>query len=140
MAGDVGKQVNAQVNAQVDELYAQGSAAFRAGRYAETCAFAERAIALEPGLAALHFLLGSARLELRESAQADAAFAICLSLRPKYPMVLYAHARGAAARARAGIALGREPRRLALDRNDRRRVSVVICSITPDKLNTVSAN
>jgi Flp pilus assembly protein TadD len=51
---------------QVDDLYAQGSAAFRAGRYAEACAHAERAIALEPGLGALHFLLGSARLELRD--------------------------------------------------------------------------
>ena len=132
MPGDVAKQV--------DELYAQGSAAFRSGRYAETCAIAERAIALEADLAALHFLLGSARLELREFAQADAAFAICLSLRPKYPMVLYAHARGAVARARAGIAQGREPRQLALDANERRRVSVVICSITPDKFNAVSAS
>ena len=124
---------------QVDELYAQGSAAFRAGRYAETCALAERAIALEPDLGALHFLLGSARLELREFAQADAAFAICLSLRPKYPIVLYAQARGAVARARAGIALGRKPRRLAPDASDRRRISVVICSITPDKFDAVCA-
>jgi hypothetical protein len=124
---------------QVDALYAQGSAAFRAGRYAEACSCAERAIALEP-LAALHFLLGSARLELRDFAAADAAFAACLELRPKYPMVLYAQARGAVARARAGLARGREPRRVVQDPGDRRRVSLVICSIQPEKFGRVCAN
>ena len=87
---------------QVDELYRQGSEAFRAARYADASQCAERAIALEPDLAALHFLLGSARLELNDLAAADAAFSACLALRPKYPMVLYAQARGAIARARAG--------------------------------------
>jgi len=125
---------------QVDALYAQASAAFHAGNYAQACALTERGIALEPDLPALHFLLGSARLELDEFAAADAAFAMCLSLRPKYPMVLYAQARGAIARARAGMAQGREPKRLALDRNERRRVSIVICSITPAKFEAVCAN
>src|SRR5258706_4121249 len=124
---------------QVDALYEQGSGAFRAGRYAEACAWAERAIALEPGLAALHFLLGSARLELREFAAADAAFAACLALRPNYPMVLYAQARGAIARARAGLLQGRQPKRLALDRSERRRVSLIVCSIRPERCEAVCA-
>jgi len=125
---------------QVDALYAQGSAAFHAARYAEACALAERAIALEPDLPALHFLLGSARLELRDFSAADAAFSACLALRAKPSMLLYAQARGAIARARAGQIRGRVPNRLQLDPDDRRRVSVVICSIRPEKFDAVCAN
>ncbi|MGH8675332.1 MAG: glycosyltransferase [Burkholderiales bacterium] len=125
---------------QVDALYGQGSAAFRAGRYAESAACAERAIALEPDLAALHFLLGSARLELRDFAGADAAFATCLALRPRYPTVLYAQARAAVARARAGLMKARQPALLARDPADRRRVSLVICSIHPERFDAVCAN
>ena len=126
--------------AQVDELYRQGSEAFRATRYADAAQCAERAIALEPDLAALHFLLGSARLELNDLADADAAFSACLALRPKYPMALYAQARGAIARARAGAAQGRTPRLLWRDPVDRRRVSVIICSIRPERFEKVCAN
>ncbi|HTN26731.1 MAG TPA: glycosyltransferase [Burkholderiales bacterium] len=118
---------------EVDALYAQGSAAFRAGRYADTCAAAEHAIGLEPNLPALHFLLGSARLEQNDFSAADAAFAACLARRPKYPMVLYAQARGAVSRARAGMMQGRQPARLARDPADTRRVSLVICSIGQEK-------
>ena len=125
---------------QVDALYAQDSTAFHAARYAEACALAGRAIALEPDLAALHFLLGSAQLELREFSAADAALTACLALRPKYPMVLYAQARGAVARARAGLLRGRVPNRLDPDPNDRRRVSLVICSIRPEKFDAVCAS
>jgi tetratricopeptide (TPR) repeat protein len=124
---------------QVDALYGQGSGAFRAGRYLEACACAERAIALEPGLAALHFLLGSARLELNDFAAADGAFSACLALRPKHPIGLYAQARGAIARARARSAQGSVPRLLARDPADRRRVSVVICSIRPKRFERVCA-
>ena len=125
--------------AQVDALYAQGSAAFRAGRYAEACTLAERALALEPDLAALHFLAGSARLELRDFSAADSAFSACVALRPKYPMVLYAQARGAVARARVRMAQGTSPASLARDPADRRRVSLVICSIRPEKFDAVCA-
>lgn len=126
-------------DAQVDELYRKGSDAFRATRYDEAARCAELAIALEPGLAALHFLLGSARLELSEFDAADAALADCLALRPKYPMVLYAQARKAVARARAGIAQGRTPRLMAREPTDRRRVSVIICSIRPERFERVCA-
>ena len=125
---------------QVDALYAQGSAAFRAGRYSEACTLAERAVTLEPDLAALHFLAGSARLELRDFTAADSAFGACLALRPKYPMALYAQARGAIARARAGIVHGRQASLVARDPADRRRVSLVVCSIRPEKFDAVCAN
>ena len=125
---------------QVDHLYVEGSAAFRTGRYSDACAHAERAIALEPDLAALHFLLGSARLELRDFGAAEAAFSACVELRPKYPMVLYAQARGAVARARVSMRQGKAPATVAHDPADRRRVSVVILSIRPEKFDAVCAN
>ena len=125
---------------QVDALYAQGSAAFRAGQYADACALAERAIALEGDLAALHFLLGSARLELEDFSAADSAFSACVALRPKYPMVLYAQARGAVARARVSMMQGKAPATLARDASDRRRVSLVFCSNRPEKFDTACAN
>jgi tetratricopeptide (TPR) repeat protein len=125
---------------QVDDLYAQGCEAFRARQYADACAFAERAIALGPDLPALHFLLGSARLELGDFDAADSAFAACLARRPKYPMLLYAHARGAVSRARRRLAQGSEPRLRPLDPSDRRHVSLVICSTRPERFDKVSAN
>ena len=128
------------IEKQVDDLYAQGCEAFRASNYAGACSFAERAIALGPDLPALHFLLGSARLELRDFDAADSAFAACLARQPKYPMVLYAHTRGAVARARRRLAQGGEPRLKPLDPSDRRCISLVICSNRPERFDKVSAN
>ncbi len=126
--------------ARVDRLYQQGCSAFRAGRYAEAAGCAERAIALDPSLAAVHYLLASARLELRDFSAADTAFAACLALRPEFPMVLHAQAHQALARARAGLALGRTPRITALEPADGRRVSIVICSVQPERFDKVCAN
>ena len=127
-------------SARIDALYGQGASAFREGRYAEASRCAERAIALDPSLAAIHFLLGNARLELREFQGADTALTDCLALQPAYPMVLHAQAHRALARARASLALGRSPRLLPRDADDRRRVSVVICSIRPERFEKVCAN
>ena len=125
--------------APVDTLYQQGTSAFRAGQYADASRCAEQALALEPGLAAIHFLLGSARLELRDFSAADAALSACLALQPQYPMVLHAQARRAVARARAGLAQGRTPRLTPRDPGDGRRVSVVICSNRAERFDKVCA-
>jgi len=125
---------------QVDTLYQQGTSAFRAGQYADASRCAEQALALEPGLAAIHFLLGSARLELRDFSAADAALSACLALQPQYPMVLHAQAHKAQARARAGLAQGRTPRLIPRDPSDRRRVSIIVCSIRPERFDKVCAN
>jgi hypothetical protein len=117
-----------------------GRRPFRAGWYGEACTLAERALALEPDLAALHFLLGSARIELRDFPAGDAAFGVCFALRPKCPMVLYAQARGAVARARVRLAQGKSPAAVGRDPAGRRRVSLVICSIRPEKFEAACAN
>ena len=126
--------------ALVESLYEQGARAFRAGRYAEAADCAERAGVLDPSLAAVHFLLGNAQLELREYAAADQAFAACVVLEPAYPMLLHAQAHRALARARADLALGRAPRMTPRDPADGRRVSIIICSIHPERFDRVCAN
>lgn len=126
--------------ARVDALYQQGAGAYRAARYAEAARCAEQAMALDPSLAAIHFLLGNARLELREFQAADAALTDCLALEPAYPIVLHAQAHRALARARANLALGKAPRMAQRDPADGRRISVIICSIRPERFDKVCAN
>jgi tetratricopeptide (TPR) repeat protein len=124
---------------RVDALYEQGAAAFRAGRYAEAASCAESALALDPSLPAVHFLLGSTRFEMGEFEAAEAAFAACAKRSPPYPMVLHARMRAACARARVDLARGRRPQALPLPSGGR-RVSVIICSITPSRFEKVCAS
>ena len=136
----VPRKAAARIAARVDLLYRQGAGAYREERHSEAALCAEHALALDPTLAAIHFLLGSARLELREFEAAESAFEACLALAPEYPMVLHAAVRRALARARADLARGRMPRIEAAEPADRRSVSVVICSITPERFDRVCAN
>lgn len=124
---------------RVDAFYEQGAAAFRAGEYAEAANCAESALMQDPSLPALHFLLGSARFELGEHEAAEAAFTACAERSPPYPMVLHARMRAACARARIDLARGRRAQTLPLP-SEGRRVSVVICSITPARFEKVCAN
>lgn len=126
--------------ALVDALYQQGASAYHAELHTEAARCAEQAIALDPTLAAIHFLLGSARLELREFKAAEAAFAECLALGPEYPTVLYAELRWALARARANLALGKTPRTASGEPVDGPGISIIICSIRPEQFARVSAN
>jgi hypothetical protein len=126
--------------ALVDRLYRQGADAYQAGRYMEAARCAEQAISLDPALAAIHFLLGSAQFELREYKVAETAFAACLALKPKYPMLMHAQMRWALARSRAGLALGKAPRIAAGEPAEGRRISIIICSIKPQRFDKVCAN
>lgn len=126
--------------ALVDTLYQQGANAYQAERYSEAARCAEQAISLDPTLAAIHFLLGSAQLELHEYKVAETAFAACLTLGPKYPMVVHAQMRWALARSRTNLALGRTPRIASAEPADGRRISIIICSIKPERFDKVCAN
>jgi len=126
--------------ALVDTLYQRGAHAYQAGLYLEAARCAEQAISLDPTLAAIHFLLGSAQFELREYKVAETAFATCLTLRPKYPMVVHAQMRWALARSRANLALGRTPRTASAEPVDGRSISIIICSIKPERFDRVCAN
>lgn len=126
--------------ARVDELYQRGAHAYRAQLYPEAARCAEQAVALDPTLAAIHFLLGSARLELREFRAAEAAFSACQALRPAYPLLLHTAMRCALARARADLASGRMPRITPVEPTARRRVSIIICSVDPQRFDRVCAN
>jgi len=136
----VSRKASERIAARVDHLYQQGANAYRAEFHAEAAHCAEQAIQLDPTLPASHYLLGSARLESREFEAAEAAFARCQALEPGYPMVLHAAMRRALARARADLALGRIPRNTTGEPGDRRRVSVIICSVYPERFDKVCAN
>ena len=126
--------------ADARRLCEQGAAAFNAGGYREAQRFARQAAGIEPGSAGVQFLLGSACLELGEHDAADEAFTACLALRPAYPVVLHARMCLALSRARAGLDCGRVPRPARLDPADSRRVSIIICSVTPERFAKVCAN
>jgi hypothetical protein len=136
----VPRKTSERNTALVDTLYQQGASAYQAGLYTEAARCAEQAISLDPTLAAIHFLLGSAQFELREYTVAETAFATCLTLKPKYPMVMHAQMRWALARSRANLASGRTPRIVSGEPADGRRISIIICSIKPERFDRVCAN
>jgi tetratricopeptide (TPR) repeat protein len=129
-----------EVTAQVSSLYERGASAWQAERYAEAARCAEQAISLDATLAAVHFMLGSARLELGDFKAAQTAFAACQALSPGYPLVLHAEMRRAQARARADLASGRVPRALQGVSAEARSISIIMCSIKPERFAKISAN
>ena len=127
-------------SAQVDALYEQGSTAYRTGRYGEAVRCAERALALDPTLTAAYFLLGSAQLELGNFEAAETAFDACLARSPQYPLLLHATVQRAGAHARADAARGKMPAAERTPASERRRISIIVCSIRPDRFEKVCAN
>jgi len=126
--------------AQVDAIYSRAAQAWMEGNLDKAEQAAREAIALDPGLPALHYLLGSALLDNEKYAAATTALEEALTLKPHFPLVLNAETGAALARARGDIARGIVP--LCEPRYDgpQRRISVIICSITPAKFERVSAN
>jgi len=123
----------------VDALYREGAAAWDAGRHAEAAMHARAAIAIEPGLPALHFLLGSALMQARDWLPAIAAFGKALALGIAYPMSHHCALQAALARARIDLEQGIAPGRKALPA-DPPFISCIICSITPARFEKISAN
>lgn len=118
----------------VEALYQRAAAAFNAGDWESAASNAERAMALEPGLPALHYLLGCCRLAQEQPASALQSFASCLELQPKYPLSAETRARQALCRARIDLANGKAPALDPLLPQHKQSVSVLICSANDERI------
>ena len=128
------------ITARVDGLYAQAVAAWDSNQYLVAAEYARRAITLDRSLPVLHFLLASSLLEAGNHMGAAAAGEAGLALNPPHPLKNELALRVAVARARSDTAAGKPlPQRLAV-RTGHPFVSVIICSITPEKFDKVRRN
>ncbi len=125
---------------RVDALYAEAAAAWQRDDHACAVARTKAAIALDDSLPALHYLHGIALLALERHDDAADAMERCLALRPAYPLVLNAEAHAALARAHADLARGKAPANEPPYAGPTQRISVIICSITPQKFERVSTH
>lgn len=123
----------------VEALYQRAAAAFAVDNWAESMAFTQQALALEPALPALHYLLGSCRLGQEQLAAALQAYARCLELRPKYPLSAETLARQALCHARMEGANGKTAAIEALAPQHRQSVSVLICSASAERASRAEA-
>ena len=117
----------------VEALYQRAAAAFGAGDWEAAAATAAEAMALEPDLPALHYLLGCCRLAQEQHVSALQSFARCLELQPKYPLSAETRARQALCRARIDLASGKAAAIEPLAPQHKQSVSVLICSRSPKR-------
>jgi hypothetical protein len=130
----------ADIAARVDALYAEAAQAWQQDDHATAAARTSAAIALDATLPALHYLQGCALFALGRNDEAAQALDRCLALQPSYPLVLNAETHAALARARGDIRRGIAPPDEPRYAGPPQKVSVIICSITPEKFARVSAN
>ena len=116
----------------VEVLYQRAVAAFSADDWSGAVVAMEQAIALEPGLASLHYLLGCCRLEQEQHEAALQHLTRCLVLRPKFPLSAEAAARAALCRARTDLAAGKQAAVEPLPVQPK-SVSVLMCSAKPER-------
>ncbi len=118
----------------VETLYQRAAAAFSEDHWDDAAALSEQALALEPALPALHYLLGCCRMAQERHAAALQAFACCLELRPKYPLSAETRARQALCLARIDLANGKAAAIEPLLQQQIQPVSVLICSRNEEHL------
>lgn len=125
---------------RVDAIYSDAAAAWQRSDHATAASLAAQAIGLDDTLPALHYLHGCALFAMGSNDEAAAALERCLALKPPFPLVLNAETHAALAAARAGLARGRKPRIEPTYAGPARRLSIIICSITPQKFDRVCAS
>ena len=118
----------------VEALYQHAAAAFSAGDWTQAAATTAQALALEPALPALHYLLGCCRLAQDQHASALESFARCLELQPKYPLSAETRARQALCLARIDVANGKAAAIEPLPPQQKQPVSVLICSQSAERM------
>lgn len=116
-----------------DQAYAEALAAWQQGDAVNAATAANRACMLEPALPAPWFLAGSALLDLGELAAARDSFERVLALGAPFALEHNARLQAALATARMDAATGRAMPLLPMPAAPRERVSVVICSVKPER-------
>lgn len=130
----------AAIAERVDALYAAAAAAWQRSDHSTAASLAAQAIELDDSLPAVHYLQGCALFALGRNEEAAVAHERCLALAPPFPLVLNAETHAALAAARADLARGRNPCTEQPHTGATKRVSIIICSITPQKFDRVCAN
>jgi len=128
------------VSESLDALYEAGVAAWRSGDHARAVSLAREAIGIDPRLPALHFLEGSGHFDAGRYAYAAHAFERAAALGPDYPLALECELRAALSLARLDLAGGAEPELETPPGGKPPFVSVIVCSVTPQKFDRVGAN
>jgi len=126
--------------ARVDALYAEASAAWARDDLEAAGKKIEAAIEIDNNIPALTYLQGSIYLKRSQYESASAAFEQTLRLQPRFPLVLHAEVHAALARARADLERGVAPAREPSYPGPSKKISIIVCSITPAKFDRVCAN
>lgn len=113
------------------------SEAWRAGVLPEAERLSRDALARAPEVPALHYLLGAILFDRGDHSSALPALEACLERVPDEPLAQHARVRAALCRMRA--APEHEPP-LERMRGEAPEISVIICSITPEKFERVNRN
>ena len=115
---------------KVEALYQRAVTAWNSGDLPAAIAITQQAISSEPGLASLHYLLGCCLEDQEESESAAQAFAVCLNLKPDYPLAAEAAAHRALCHARIDRRKGilAASASLLYGKGKTQSVSVIVCS------------
>lgn len=127
-------------DARVDALYAQASAAWAAEDFDTALRHLDAARAIDNNLPALPYMAGMIALKRQQYPAAIRAFEACLAAHPGHPLRLNAQVQVALARAGIDLSAGKVPPRAPAWRGAPRLLSVIICSIDPQRYAAVCAN
>ena len=126
--------------AEARALFDAAQAASRRGETAAAVTLMQRAAALDPESPAIRYDLGNLGLRGGDLAAAERGFREALALHPRYPLALDARIGIALARARSDLARGAQPRLLPPPAAPTPRISIIICSVLPEKFAAVCAS
>lgn len=131
---------NSDNDPSVETYYELGSRSFAGQDYPAAAQFARQALAIDAGLAPVHYLLASALMELEQYADAATAYAKCFALNPAAPLIQHAIMNWALARVRAQGGKTPELQLQPADFSNAENISIIICSIQPARFERVCRN
>jgi len=122
----------------VELLYQEAKALWQSQQWQQAQTRVEQALALDPDLPALHFLLGNIFADAGQSEAAQLALTRCIERKPSQFIHLGARSLHALLRARERLSQGLAPPVLSLDHvltglASPPMVSVIVCSINPER-------
>ncbi len=131
--------LNSRMTDPVDSLYARAVDAWGGERWSEAIDIAGQALRIAPSLPALHYLIGCCRIESGDTRAAALDFETCLGFEPAYPLSGQAMARRALCLAREDLHAGRQPLLQTIAPDERRPVSVIMCSASMQRFEKAKA-